>query len=281
LVPNAPASEHQLSARSSKLTTNAAPATLIVTPAIAIDPQLPQDSAKVTVTGRGFTAKSTVSIKYDDFAMTNSPATDDNGNFTYSFSLPQSSEKIHRYVATDQSGNTATLNTAADKASPPPPPSTPQPPSSPETPQKPGTINIKTLSKPIAVEPKGQRFGLFGTEPVNFIWSQVSAPGGITYTLEIADNYKFSPVNPGMRVSGLTQTNYTLKLDSGTYFWRVKAVDASGNESEWTNSLYAFNVGLLPSWAGFAAAGVIYLVIFYLVVRAFLHRRRRNPYYYY
>jgi hypothetical protein len=277
-VPNTPAALHQLGASSSKMTTNVAPAILMVIPSITVDPKNPQTGAKVTVTGGGFAANSTISIKYNDYTMTNSPATDDTGNLTYSFTLPQSSENGYRFVATDQAGNTATLNTTTGGNTPPPsspPPSTPpQPPPTPETP-KPSTV---VIPRPTAVEPKGQRFGLFGTQPVNFIWSQVSAFGGITYTLEVADNYKFSAIKPGMSATELTQTNYTLKLEPGTYYWRVKAVDISGHESEWAYSLYNFNVGL-PGWIPIAAV-VIYIIIFYLIVRALLRRQRRRPYYY-
>lgn len=287
VIPNAPANDHQLSAKSSKLSTSVPPTTLVIVPAITVDPKLPpQAGATVTVTGHGFAAKGMVSIKYNDLTMTSSPATDDTGNFSYSFTLPQGSDNGYKFVATDQVGNTVTLNIAAtgDKpaTSPPssPPPSTPQPPTSPETPKPGNVVTGKIIvSKPAAVEPKGQRFGLFGTQPVNFIWSQVSAPGGVTYTLEVADDYKFSTVKPDTRATGLTQTNYTLKLEPGTYYWRVKAVGASGNESEWSNSLYAFTVGLLPTWA-LAIAGIVYIVIFYLLLRLFLRRRNQRPSYY-
>jgi predicted phage tail protein len=102
----------------------------------------------------------------------------------------------------------------------------------------------------------------------------------ITYTLEVSENYKFISVNPDMKASGITQTSHSLNLPPGTYYWRVKAVDGSGNESEWANSLYAFNVGLLPPWV-LILGGIVYIVVFYLLVRLLLRRRRNQyPYYY-
>jgi hypothetical protein len=274
MIPNISAAQHQISATLSKLSTSVAPATLLVVPEITIDTQLPKAGAKVNFTGRGFAANSSISIQCNDLILTSSPSTDNTGYFTYSLTLPQSYQNGYRFVATDQSGNTATLNSTGGNT---PPPSTP-PPSTPQTPQEPAPVNGR-ISKPTAIEPKGQRFGLFGAQTVNFVWNQVSASGGVSYTLEVADNYKFSEVKPGMRASGLTQTNYTLELDPGTYYWRVKAVDGSGNESEWANSLYTFNVGLFPGWV-LPIAGVVYLVIFILLIRALLRRRNRYyPYY--
>lgn len=279
-IPNAPALDHQLTALSSKLGTNVAPATLVVVPVIIVEPQaLPEAGDKVTVSGLGFAASSTVTIKYNNNPLDNPPATDSTGSFSYSFILQQNSENGYKFVATDQVGNTAVMNSTAvaPPQTPSPPSPTPKPAPSPEPSPKPNA----TLPKPSVIEPKGQSFGLLGSQPVNFIWSQVSATGGVTYILEVADNYNFSAVKPGMRITGLTQTNYTLNLEPGTYFWRVKAVGSSGSESEWANSLYAFDVGSLPGWA-IAGGVIIYLVLFYLLVRALLRRRReQQPYDYY
>lgn len=276
VIPNAPAVDHQLTALSSKLGTNVAPATLVVVPVITVAPQvLPEAGDKVTVAGRGFAASSTVTIKYNDNSLTNSPATDNTGSFNYSFTVQQSSDKGYRFVATDQVGNTAAMNSTAVTPSTPPSSPTPKPSPAPAPTPSPSPKPATTLLKPSVIEPKGQSFGLFGSQPVNFIWSQISAPGGVTYILEVADNYNFSAVKPGMRATALTQTNYTINLEPGTYFWRVKAVGSSGSESEWSNSLYAFDVGSLPGWA-IAAAVFIYVVLFYLLVRALLRRRRQQ-----
>lgn len=279
-IPSAIAEEHQISAKSSKLTNTIAPATMLVKPGIAVNPQSPQTGNNVTITGRGFAAKVLIAIKYNEHVITNSPVTDDTGNFTYSFTLPPSAETGTKFVATDPLGNTVTFSSGSKTPSPPPsPPPSPQPPSTPGTPQSPGTATGKTLSKPATVAPKEESFGLFGAQEVTFVWTQASSfPGNITYTLEVSDNYKFQSVKPGMKASGIAQTNHTLKLESGTYYWRVKAVDSFGNESEWANSRYSFKVGSLPVWL-IVVGAIIYIVIFWLLVRTLLRRRNRDPYY--
>jgi len=270
VIPNVEAGHYQVSAMLSKVSSGVSPAILVVVPEITIDPQLPKAGAKVRVTGRGFASNSSISIQCNDLIMTASSNTDNGGYFTYSFTLPQSYQSGYRFVATDQDGNTATISSTSGDT----PPASSPPPSTPQTPQEPPSVN-GLVTKPMTLEPKGQSFGFFGAQAVNFVWSQVSASGGVTYNLEVADNYKFSDVKLGMRASGLTQTNYTLNLEPGTYYWRVKAVDNSGNESEWANSLYTFSVGMFPGWV-LAIAGVIYLVIFILLFRAVLRRRNRR-----
>jgi hypothetical protein len=67
-------------------------------------------------------------------------------------------------------------------------------------------------------------------------WSNVTDPSGITYSVQVDNNSNFS--SPEVNVSGLTSSAYTLaaSLVDGTYYWRVKAVDGAGNESDWTAS---------------------------------------------
>jgi hypothetical protein len=279
------AGEHQISATSAKLTAVVAPATLLVVPAITVTPQFPQAGSQVTISGSGFAAKVDVSIKYNDLVMTNSPSTNDAGSFTYSFTLPQSANAGSKFVATDSAGNTATFSGGVNipfSSPPSSPPSSPsQPPQTPTTPQTPIPPAITPLPKPSTLEPKDQSFGLFGAQQVKFVWTQASsfAPNTITYILEVANNFKFDPVKSGMRASNIAQTNFTLNLKPGTYYWRVKAVDTSGRESEWSTSRFGFKVGAVPAWI-FVGGGIIYVVMLYLLIRALLRRRNRYPYYY-
>jgi hypothetical protein len=281
VIPAVPASEHQLTVTSSKLSTNITPVTLSVLPAISVDPQLPQAGSKVTINGRGFAAKSIVSVKCNDIPITNSPSTDENGNLSYSFTLPQNPEKGYKFTAADQASNIATISVGSSPSpSPPSPAPSPQPPTTPEPKNPPPTVS-KTLPRPTALEPKGQTFGILGTEPVKFVWTQMSGSNlnTIFYTLEVADNYKFSPVKPEMRASGINQNSYTMNLEPGTYYWRVKANDPTGNESDWANSLYTFNVGLLSTWLIILGV-IVYIIFCYLLIRSLFRRRQRQSTYY-
>jgi hypothetical protein len=101
--------------------------------------------------------------------------------------------------------------------------------------------------------------------------------GAVLYTVEVADNLNFFPLMPGMRRSGISETSVTMNMEPGTYYWRVQAVDVSGNKSKWSLSPYAFQVGLVNLWV-VAGVSLFLIVIFVLLLRAFIQRVR--GYYY-
>jgi hypothetical protein len=198
------------------------------------------------LTGCGFAAQSPVSIKYDDIIVSNSPTTDNTGNFTEKFKVPESSQSHHVITATDKAGNVGTFGMPLESTPPP---------------------------VPNPISPAQERFGWFGSQPVIFTWSKVSDPSGVTYSLEIDNSLRFFPLEPGMRKTGLTEPNCVMKLDPGTYYWRVKAVDGAGNESDWSLSPYPFQVGLL-SGLYLAIGAVIFIIVFIFIIRAFFRRVR-------
>ncbi len=130
--------------------------------------------------------------------------------------------------------------------------------------------------KPIPIGPKDQRFGWFGSQLVTFTWSEVSDASGVTYVVEIAENLNFFPLKPGMKKADLTESRCTATIEPGTYYWRVKAIDGAGNESEWSISPYPFKVGFISIWS-IVAGAVIFLIVFVLLIRTFF--RRLSEYY--
>lgn len=248
-VPDTIAGEHKFTAEAQRLYTETSSITMEVVPSISLEPELPELGAPVTISGRGFAGNSVLSIKYDDLAIANSPSTDEAGNFTYEFNVPESSEKEHEITATDEAGNTSAYSLPLEGEAP---------------------------SKPMPVTPKGQRFGLMGAETVAFKWTEVSDPSGITYTVEIGDNLNFFPLKPGMRKTDLTQPECVASLEPGTYYWRVRAIDGVGNEGEWSISPYAFKVGMLSSWV-LIIGGIVAFLILIMLVRIFF--RRLSEYY--
>jgi len=247
-IPNTIAGKHEFKAGVENMSIGDITASLQVSPKISLEPEKPDIGAEVTVTGYGFAAKSLVSITYDDIPIASSPTTDDAGNFTHKFNVPEGSKDDHVITATDEAGNAATYGLPLE-GQPPPTPS------------------------PIAPGENQQRFGVFGTQLVTFNWTDVFDPSGITYILEIDNNLSFFPLKPGMRKSGLTQPSCTVQLGPGTYYWRVKAVDGAGNESDWALSPYPFQVGSFSTWY-LVIGGVIFVIIFVFIVRAFLRRVR-------
>jgi len=79
---------------------------------------------------------------------------------------------------------------------------------------------------------------------------------------------------PSENVTSLDDTiSYTLPKDyalsGGTYYWRLRAVDAAANEGHWT-IIQSFHAGRLPLWGfiaiiGLAVVGVGVLVYFFVI----------------
>jgi parallel beta-helix repeat protein len=79
-------------------------------------------------------------------------------------------------------------------------------------------------------------------------WSDVSDPSGVTYSLSIAKDSGF--VSIVLEKSGLKFSTYELtsgeSLPSGTYYWRVRAVDGAGNIGSWSEN-WSFTVSAAPT----------------------------------
>ncbi len=246
IIPETTAGNHDFKAIFGGALAESAAASFNVRPTISLDPELPEIGQEVTVTGHGFAINSTTSLKFDDVAISDSPPTDDNGSFTFAFKVPETSESKHTAVVTDKAGNTAKFGMSLEGEPPP----TPNP-----------------------TTPIQEKNGWFGPQLVTFTWAEVSDPSGVTYVLEMGDNLYFFPLQPGMRKTGLTKPNLAVKLGPGTYYWRVKAIDGAGNESEWGLAPYPIKIGFFSSWY-LVIGAIIFLVVLILIIRAFFRRIR-------
>ena len=246
-LPNLIAGTHVVKAAGKKMYNQDATLRITVAPYITIEPSILLAGKSATVSGFGFAAGSEVSIKYDQAVITSSPSSDSNGRFVYNFTVPETAVGTHNLVATDKAGNVAAWEMPVENN----PPSTP------------GVIS-----------PTNDRFGIMGSQRVTFNWMAAKDDSGqVLYTVEVADNFNFFPLMAGMRRSSLSENSVTLDIEPGTYYWRVQAVDPSGNKSKWALSPYAFQVGLINLWI-VAAASLLLMVIFILLLRAFIQRMR-------
>jgi hypothetical protein len=146
---------------------------------------------------------------------------------------------------------------------------------------------------PAAPEPispaNGTGVGFVGKVTPTFEWSKVTDASGITsYELQISTNSTdfTAPVVslsiPSENVTALDDTiTYSLPKDyalsGGTYYWRLRAVDAAANGGQWTIVQSFHAGGRLPLWgliAIIALVGVLvgFLVYFYVI-------RPRRSYY--
>jgi hypothetical protein len=245
-VPETAAGTHKIVANSTKLTADVANVNFGVGPSIRLSPENPDVGTEAQVIGNGFAANSQVSVIYNNVAIPNPPTTDAKGSFTATIKVVESGQKAPNVVATDKAGNSTKVGMLTDSTPP---------------------------SKPSIVSPKDkdQTFGFMSTEAVSFKWSPVNDPSGVTYTVEVGDNLDFFPLKPGMRKDAVSGTSVTMQIPPGTYFWRVRATDGVGNEGEWAVSPNFFKVGVISFWY-LLAGGVVILVVFILLIRAFVTR---------
>ncbi len=248
-APDLAAGSHKFTADSPKLYTDTASAVMEIIPFITLEPENPEIGSTAVVAGKGFAPSSELEVMYDDIRIADSPTTDENGTFSYEFKVPESSLVNHIVTVTDAAGNSETFGMDLEGEAP---------------------------DKPIPIGPKDQRFGWFGSQLVTFTWSEVSDASGVTYVVEIAENLNFFPLKPGMKKADLTESRCTATIEPGTYYWRVKAIDGAGNESEWSISPYPFKVGFISIWS-IVAGAVIFLIVFVLLIRTFF--RRLSEYY--
>jgi hypothetical protein len=128
--------------------------------------------------------------------------------------------------------------------------------------------------------PVAERPGLGATAApeTHFAWEGVSDPSGISYLLQIATDSEFSSLV--LERSGISQPEYTLtgeealapNKEGGFYYWRVKAVDGTFTESDWTITR-SFSVGspqktTIPGWVKYLGIGAGVAVAAVFILRA-------------
>jgi hypothetical protein len=165
--------------------------------------------SQLTLRGGGFKPGATIIVYYDGNPIATT-ATDNNGDFTVTITIPPSDGGKH-VISISDGATTRDLPFSVETQSPP----------------------VPTLLLPLDNS-------LTRTEG-SFDWldvTDVSVP--VTYDLEIASDRNFSIVV--LHKTGLTDSQYiltdneTLVADfkNAPYFWRVKAIDGAGNVSEWS-----------------------------------------------
>jgi hypothetical protein len=206
----------------------------------------------ITVSGVGFGAGKTVTVIYDGRQIATGTVGAD-AKFSVTFNAPEGKAGQHPISVSD---GVSTLPFNFFMESSPPP-------------------------APALVEPEPAARAEAGA---TMVWGSVADPSGVKYTLQIALGTSFSSLV--FEKTGLTTTEYTLtedeKLQPSTkdnpYYWRVKAIDGAGNESNWSNAR-SFSVGTpFPMWAIYVLIGlgvlIIILLAFWLGRRAAVNKPR-------
>jgi len=196
----------------------------------------PGDS--VSLTGDGFGGNKKLTVTVGGVATTENLQTQSNGNVVISFRVPKCTLGKQTVKVTD-GGATAEVDF---------------------------TVTKKVLPTPLRISPEDTtlRSGI-----VTFSWHEITGGSGITYTVEISKDSGFKSGLMSEPGTGTTELSYTLPkekaLAKGTYYWRVKAVDSYGNESEFSASDYStFIVSPIPTWV-WVVIGLVVLVVLMVV----------------
>ena len=209
----------------------------------------------LVISGAGFEADATITIKYDEEVVDTANA-DSYGIFVSIFKVPTSKSGDHTITVSD--GTNTEEFTFTVEAKPPPVPT--------------------PLLPEMGVELK---------PPISFDWKGVIADSPpVTYTLQIATDNDFTAESIVLEKEELTKSEYTLtEMETmelvgreAAYHWRVRAVDSASNEGEWTGSgqFYVDQPFALPNWAIYTLLGLGGLVLFAIGY----WMGRRTAYYY-
>jgi hypothetical protein len=234
---------------------NIANTTVTVVDSINLSQTTGNVGAEVTISGTGFRPNATVAITY---APVSGPvavvSADGNGWFSTIFTIPKSQHGRHTVTVSDS--ETEVTITFTVESSPPPVP-------------VPQLLHEGDKRQPQAY----------------FNWEDVYDPSGVTYTLQIATDDKFTPGSIVLEKSGLIDSEYTLTKEerlkqtkkATPYYWRIKAIDDAENESGWTTP-EPFYVGYtfeLTGWVLYTLIGICILAG--LIIGTLLRRRDLPP----
>ena len=195
----------------------------------------------LVVTGAGFVAGGTVTIKFGDEILDTVTA-DASGIFVAVLKVPAAKAGEHTITVSDGT-NTNEV-----------------------------TFTLETVPPPIPM-PLRPEMGVKAKTPVTFDWEDVTAEAEpVTYSLQVATSEDFEEDTIVLEKTGLEESEYvTTEAESvalggreGAYYWRVRAVDATETEGEWTGA-GEFSVSKafsFPQWALYTLMGLGALVLF-------------------
>ena len=210
---------------------------------------------QLTITGTGFKASSTITITYTSTPVVFTTTSLADGSFTYVLTIPPSTGGSHTITVTD-GAVTKIFDFYMELNAPP----------------------VPLLLLPL-IDEKAKAEASFEWNPVSDV-SPASSP--VTYDLQVAADATFTTLL--VNKTGLTTPAYTLleeeKLESTSkeepYYWRVRAVDAASNASDWSYAS-TFYVGFtfeFTGWVVYVTMALIAVAFFFLGL--WLGRRARG-----
>jgi hypothetical protein len=210
-----------------------------VVPGIKLLPASGNKGTKVIVNGTGFSKGETITLTFEGISLNTNVVANDIGSFNTDFIAPQSAAKENEVKATGTAGNSAETLFVIDRVTPPAPTLvSPLPGAKLEEFDSVGDLFLGTAKQLIEIVSFRNSERGFGQPDVTFDWSDISVQGKTTYTLEIDSSINSS--SPALVRKGLIDSEYTMAkedtLNTGSYTWRVKAVDDISNEGLWSDA---------------------------------------------
>ncbi len=197
----------------------------------------------IVIVGSGFAPNGEVKIKYDDTEVATTTA-DASGIFvTTPFQAPPSQHGAHKITASDNGTQTAETTF---------------------------TIESKAPETPLPLLPE---MGVKAKTPISFDWGDVTDKSlPVTYELQIATGTDFSANSKVLEITGIEVSKYVLteaeelRLASQKtpYYWRIRAVDAASNASEWSGpgEFYVTAPFSFTGWPLYTLLGIGAVLIF-------------------
>jgi len=255
-VPELGAGEYDVEAEDDD--NNSASATFTISTDVSISPTTTTTSPgyvgdELTISGTGFQPSSEITITYESTPVVFYTTSESDGSFSYTLEVPPSQSGEHTITASD-GVSSMSVNFFMEST----PPTTPQP-----------------------LEPymdgKAKSLAYFDWEDVTAnIDGVVEQSLPITYDLQVSTNENFT--NRVANKTGLETSEYTLTEEEALektsketpyYYWRVRAVDAASNASDWTGAGtftlgFSFDFDLSGGWLLYVLIGVGALVLFFV-----------------
>jgi len=238
---------------------NSASATFKISTEVSISPTTSASSPgavgnSLTISGTGFKSSSEITITYKSAPVVFTTTSESDGSFSYTFTVPPSIAGEHTITATD--GVSSMSVKFYMESAPPeiPPPLLPY------------------------MEGKADSLAYFDWEDATAgTDGQPEQSLPITYDLQVATNGNFTISSLLVNKTGLTTSEYTLTEEEALestdkeapYYWRLRAVDAASNASDWTGTGtftvgFIFNFPNLSGWLLYVLMGVGALVLFFV-----------------
>lgn len=223
--------------------------TIPAAPTVTLTPIKGFSGTEVVAGGVGFKEGATVSVKFDDKEVASVKA-GAQGIFISTFRVPAVKAGDHAVTISD--------GTKTEKI----------------------TFKVEATVPP-APQPVAPEMGVEVAKDFIFDWRDVAADNPpVTYILQVAGSPDFSEASIIIEKKGLTQSAYTptdaevarLEGRDAPYYWRVRTIDAGGNEGNWTGSgefiiPKPFSLPNWAKWAIYVIGAIVLLFVGYWIGR--------------